>query len=251
MNLCTDQLAMLLAEPGQLVSVSFLAADETSSLMSEATAGLAINHGLAEEIFRLEPDLVVAGKYTTRATVNLLKRLGERVEEFDPARNFDDIAERTLRMGELLGRRQAAQRAVAEMERELRAQSDGLPEAGRQTLGSYGSNSFTSGKNTLENAIVKKSGVRHLGEEIGVAGTIRLPLETLIIADPDRLLIWNRFAALKSRSVEILSHPALDARFGPERRLSADSRYWLCGTPLTVGAITRLKAAARGKEIDP
>ena len=41
-NLCTDQLAMLLARPGQLISVSHLAADETISLMSAEAVGLRI-----------------------------------------------------------------------------------------------------------------------------------------------------------------------------------------------------------------
>ena len=35
-NLCTDQLAMMLAAPGQLVSVSQLAGDPHSSAMAEA-----------------------------------------------------------------------------------------------------------------------------------------------------------------------------------------------------------------------
>lgn len=36
MNLCADQLAILLAGPGQLRSVSFLAADPRASAMAEA-----------------------------------------------------------------------------------------------------------------------------------------------------------------------------------------------------------------------
>ena len=66
MNLCTDQLAMLLAAPGQLISVSYLAQDARSSAMAEAAQGFEMNHGLAEEIAFLRPDLVLAGRYTTR-----------------------------------------------------------------------------------------------------------------------------------------------------------------------------------------
>ncbi len=245
-NLCTDQLAMLLARPGQLISVSHLAADETISLMSAEAVGLRINHGLAEEIFRLEPDLVVAGKYTTRATVNLLKRLGKHVEEFDPARSFEDISENTRRMGGLLGEEDAAERLVKQMHLELmRLHAEGKA-LNRPILGSFGSNSYTSGAETLENDIVGKAGFRHLGDEIGIRGTTRLPLEALVLANPDYLMIWDRHRANQSRSASVLSHPALDARFGEERRVSADTRYWICGTPLTVDAIQRLRDAVRG-----
>ncbi|MEO9735443.1 MAG: ABC transporter substrate-binding protein [Lentilitoribacter sp.] len=246
LNLCTDQLAMLLARPGQLISVSHLAADKTISLMGAEANQLMINHGLAEEVFRMDPDLVVAGKYTARATVNLLKRLGKPVEEFDPATSFEDISANTHRMGALLGNLEAAERLIAQMRTEVSLLSrEHAPD--RPVLGSFGTNSYTSGAGTLENDIVGKAGFRHLGDEIGIAGTTRLPLEVLVLANPDYLMIWNRHRTNPSRSAAVLTHPALDARFGEERRLSADTRYWICGTPLTVGAIKRLQEAVRGK----
>lgn len=78
MNLCTDQLAMLLAAPGQLISVSYLAQDPRASVMAEEAMTYDVNHGLAEEIFLLQPDLVLAGSFTTPATTALLRRLASR-----------------------------------------------------------------------------------------------------------------------------------------------------------------------------
>ncbi|WP_354002086.1 hypothetical protein [Pseudotabrizicola sediminis] len=49
-NLCTDQLAMLLAEPGQLISVSFLAQDPRSSVMVDEALACPANRALAEEV---------------------------------------------------------------------------------------------------------------------------------------------------------------------------------------------------------
>ena len=48
MNLCTDQLAMLLADEGQLLSVSHIAFDPLASPMVEEAAGYEKNHGQAE-----------------------------------------------------------------------------------------------------------------------------------------------------------------------------------------------------------
>lgn len=233
---------MLVAAPGQLVSVSHLAAAPGISLMSAGTDGLVINHGLAEEIFRLEPDLVLAGTYTTRTTVNLLRRLERRVEEFEPANSFTDIRRNLRRMGELLGRERQAEALLVAFDTELAGLSATSGGVKVPVLGSYGANSFTTGGGTLENEIVEKTGFRHLGEELGLAGTSRLPLETLVLADPDYILVWERYADDPSRATDILRHPALKARFGERRQLSADSRYWVCGTPLTLGAVERLRA---------
>lgn len=246
MNLCTDQIAMLVAAPGQLVSVSYLAARPDVSLMSAETAGLTLNHGLAEEILRLDPDLVIAGTYTRRATVNMLRRLGRRVEEFAPANGFADIRENVRRMGELLGREGQAARLIAAFDAEAAALAAAPPGEGAPVLGSFGANSYTTGGGTLENEIVGAAGLRHLGEEMAITGTTRLPLEALVLADPDYVLLWERSLGDPSRAAEILRHPVLDARFGRERRVSADSRAWICGTPLTLDAVAKLRTDAGG-----
>ena len=72
-NLCTDQLAMLLADPGQVVSVSRLATDPLSSSMVEQARAYAANRGGAEQVFLMHPDLVLAGQYTSAETISLLR----------------------------------------------------------------------------------------------------------------------------------------------------------------------------------
>src|SRR5438067_3348422 len=70
MNLCTDELVLRLADRKNIASVTWLARGGSSNV-SELAAQVPINHGLAEEIIPLDPDLVIAGVYTTRAAVAL------------------------------------------------------------------------------------------------------------------------------------------------------------------------------------
>ena len=77
-NLCTDQLAMMLAAPGQLVSVSYLARDVRSSAMAAQAEAFAINRSRTEEIYLLEPDLVLGGTFSTPGTVSMQLRLVRR-----------------------------------------------------------------------------------------------------------------------------------------------------------------------------
>ncbi|MTH97021.1 ABC transporter substrate-binding protein [Roseibium sp. RKSG952] len=249
-NLCTDQLAMLLADPDQLRAVSRLAADPSLSLMSGEADSLAVHSGSAEEIFRLKPDLVLAGTFTSRPTVNLLRRLGVRVEEFEPVRSFNDIAGHTRKLGAMLHREQKAEQLIKALKRDIETTNAAAGSQPQALLGSYGSNSYTTGAGTLENEIVRKAGYRHLGEELGLSGVSQLALETLILSRPDYLLVWDRYANAKTRATEILFHPALDARIGKDRRILADNRYWICGTPLTAQGVSSLAASVRAKETD-
>lgn len=50
MNLCTDQLALLLADKGQLYSVSHLATDLEGSVLAKEAKAYVTNHGLADSI---------------------------------------------------------------------------------------------------------------------------------------------------------------------------------------------------------
>jgi len=243
MNLCTDQLAMLLAAPGQLYSVSYLAGRSDASVLADRAHAYVTNHGVAEEIFLMKPDLIIAGTFTTRITINLLKRLEFRIVEFPPANSFQDIETNVMRMGKLLGQQAAADAAVLEMRRELATWSTG--EKQRALTALYYANSYTSGDNTLASEIVRRAGLENLGDRLGLAGTTRLPLELLVTGRPDLLVKGRRFSSTTSRSMEVLEHPALTAALGTSARALLSDRYWICGAPFTVEAVKNLADAAR------
>lgn len=240
MNLCTDQLAMLMAGPGQLYSVSYLASDQGSSALANQAGAYVVNHGLAEEIFLMQPDLVIAGTYTTRTTVALLRRLGFRVEEFAPENSFDDIRASLTRMGEILGRQQRAAELVAELDAGL-----ALLAATRtpdKTVALYYANSYTSGSGTLADAIVKASGLTNIGDKLGLTGTTKLPLELLLLANPDIVVDGDNHYAKPALAQENFVHPAYQALSG--QKLAVPSKYTICGAPFTLEAVRLLEDAA-------
>ena len=104
---------MMLAAPGQLVAVSKLADDPLSSVMVEQARGYAKTMGQAEQVYLMHPDLVLAGTYTSRASVALLRRLGVEVVELAPASRLSDVTDHILTVGAALGREPEA-RALAD-----------------------------------------------------------------------------------------------------------------------------------------
>ncbi|WP_264210977.1 ABC transporter substrate-binding protein [Leisingera thetidis] len=242
MNLCADQLAMMLAGPGQLASVSYIARDARASAMAKEALAYPVNHGLAEEIYLLQPDLVIAGAYSTPATTDMLRRLGVPVAVFQPARSLQDVRARILQMGEALGREAAARRLLADYDQRLAALQNTGPAAPRAAL--YAANRFTSGSLTLAGRILQAAGLRNIADELGYAHSGHLPLELLAMADPD-LLIGTSPYPRGSRSEEILLHPAvrrLAARSGAGRIRDAD---WVCGTPHVLRAVAALAEQRR------
>ncbi|MDB6452895.1 ABC transporter substrate-binding protein [Falsirhodobacter sp. 20TX0035] len=235
MNLCTDQLALMLAAPGQLVSVSALSQDPRASVMAAEAQALPPNHGLAEEIFLLRPDLVLAGRFSSPATLDMLRRLGLRVETFDPESTLDDIRANLRRMGEVLGR--DATRTIAQFDADLAALPP--PATPRPRAASYGANSYAEGPDSLAGQIIAAAGFTNIAAERGLSFGGTLPLEVLMLASPDLILRGAPYPGA-SRAEAVLDHPGL-RHLAPQHRTDRD---WVCGTPRILHAITDLQKAA-------
>ena len=235
MNLCTDQLAMMLAAPDQLISVSDIASDPRMSPMAEQAGDYLTNHGQAEEIYLLAPDLVLAGIYTDPVVISMLRRLGVRVEQIGLVNALDQVQPRIREVGALLGRSDIAENVVAQYEADLARIT---PPSRGPRAEFYYPNGYALGTGTLSNDILTTAGFRHIAAEMGRGHSGRLALELMVLADPDVMIHAELYPAA-SRSEEIMTHPALQAL--PAAVTSSNSD-WICGTPVVVSALSRLVA---------
>lgn len=242
LNLCTDQLAMLLAAPGQLISVSYIARDPRASAMTKEAAQYPINHGGAEEIYLLKPDLVLAGAYTARATVNMLRRLDIPVRIMRPALTLDAVADRITEMGEALGRQDAANALRSSFEAEL-AELRSV-DGPRLRAAIYNANGWTPGENSLPGQILNAAGFTNVATDEGFAYGGEMPLELLVMAQPDLIVSAPTYDG-HSRAEDILAHPALRALSGTAAGENVADNTWLCGTPHVLDAVRRLSKARR------
>lgn len=244
MNLCTDQLAMLLAAPGQLVSVSHLARDPLSSSMVDEAAAYRENRGQAEQIFLMNPDLVLAGTYTSLASVNLLRDLGVPVVQVAPANSLDDVSEHILLIGQALGREAEAQAMAADFRAGVAALTWGGPFA---TAALYYPNGYTTGAGTLADDVLAHTGFHNIGATAGLTGGGTLPLERLVMAQPDVVVTSPPYPGA-SRSEDLLTHPALELlrlKAGLATTTDAD---WICGTPHILRAMQAMRTAREALE---
>jgi iron complex transport system substrate-binding protein len=242
MNLCTDLLAMTLG-PEQLISVSPLARDETSSALAAEAQAFPANTGSAEEIFLLAPDLVLAGSFTERSTVQMLRQLGIEVAEFPPVTSLDEMRAQMRRMGQLLGQDAAAEREIAAFDQGLAALA--VTGTDRPVAVPYFANGYALGEGTLVAAVLDAAGLANGAAMTGLSGGGQIGMEALVIMAPDVIVTGARYPAA-SRSEAILDHPALRSATGGREVVVIPDRDWICGTPHLLAAITRLAQVAEG-----
>ncbi len=243
LNVCTDQLAMMIADDQQLISVSHLASDPRVSAMADAAAAYTTNFARAEEVFLMKPDLVIAGAYTAKATVAMLRQFGIPVEVFTPASGIDDVPDKLVQMGEALGREPEAAALVDEFMTRLdtlRRQVEHRPRAAM-----YYANGYTTGDQSLAGQILVAAGFSNIAVEAGVSGGGRLPLEVLAMSDPDMVVTGEKYLGA-SRSEAIFDHPVVQDIAQSGSVGTVTDRDWICGTPFVLRAIEGL-ADARTK----
>lgn len=237
-NLCTDQLALMLAAPGQVISVSKMSQDARGSAMADAASALPANSARAEEVYAMAPDLVLAGTFSSRATVQMLERLGVRVEKFNAASSMDEIRSSITRMGAVLGRQDRAAALLAEFDTELARLSDAPAQRPRAAL--YFANGYTTGEATLAGQIVHAAGFANIATEEGFAAGGFLPLEKLALTGPDVVITGQPYRGA-SRAEDVMRHPVIERLKSSAATASVTDRDWVCGTPYVLRAVAAMR----------
>lgn len=240
-NLCTDQLLMLLAERSKIASVSYLATKKDASVMYKEAMGLHQNHGLAEEILLMNPDLVLAGSFTSRPTVFLLKRLGFNLVELPVASSIEDIRRNLRTVADAIGETQRGEQLIDAFDRRLTAATASIKQP-RPVAVYYRENGFTSGEHTLSGALLEAAGLANLAAQLGVSGTGHLPLEMLISQQPDIIVMRRQQNRKHSVAIGTSQHPALRTFAANRLVVRISDQLSVCGTPFVVETIERLAA---------
>lgn len=243
-NLCTDQLLLFLADPEQIASVSHLSLEPSSSYMAEAAKQYPINHSLIEELLAQQPDLIVTGAFTQRSMVELMRKLGYRVEVFNPAASIEEIHQNIRRMAQLLGQEPRGTALIEQMDRRIEQATTALTDEAIPAL-FYQPRGYTSGKGTLHDEALTLTGWRNISAELGIIGYNAIDLETVLLAKPQQFFTSAYAPGSTSLGQRQLKHPALARVSNGRPMIDIDFRYWICGGPMIADAIERLAEIRR------
>src|SRR5262245_48546027 len=249
MNLCTDELVLRLADRQNIVSITYKAREPDQSNVVQLAQGIPINHGLAEEIIPLKPDLLLAGVYTTRATVALLRRAGIRSVDADVMRSFADVRQQYREVAALLGEQERGEQIITEMDSKLARLSRERPSVPPTAIVLH-ANNFTFGRGSLIDEVVTHAGFENMATRLGIGEIGQLPLEIITMNPVDVLIVSSYRDGPSAMATEVLRHPVLSRLSDRTRVVVIPNRLTDCGGPALVEAVERLMRVAnevRGK----
>lgn len=239
LNMCTDQLLLDLAPAGQIIGLSPFAKDSTRSWFAQKVEAIPILSGSAEEILVLKPDLVVAGRFTRRATREFIRARGIPLEEFDPVRTIAETKQQIIRFGAITGATGRANERINEINQAVAALSAVASEK-RMTVLPLSRRGWVAGTQSLMSDILAQAGLSNAATELGFRVGGIVSLEAIVKLRPDALLITRDDGSAEDQGRAMLLHPALQELFPPERRIIIPEKLTVCGGPMVAQALRTL-----------
>lgn len=247
LDLCTDQLLIDLVSRERIAAVTFMAAHANLSAIPERARGIAITHGGAEDVLRLDPDLILAGPFGVRGTVDLLQRLGRRVVIVQQPQELSGVRAAVETVAEAVGETAKGEALIADFDRRLAAL--GRREEGRKPAAViYQIGGSVSGPGSLADAALAAAGFRNAATGYRLTRGGQVPLELLLADPPDLLVLSSAPGEYRTVLADNLRHPAIAILRREHASIELPWRHWLCGTPHIVEAVEKLAEARAGIE---
>lgn len=249
-NLCADQLLLALADPAQIAGLSPYAVNPLLSVMTEKAAAFPRLDWDAESVVNLKPDLVLGGP-SHRPIHAMLSAMGIRVVDVELIRNLADARRQAIEVGKLVGhpeRGEALARQIEQAEARLSAVALKPP----LTALVIQREGYREGPASLASGMLSIAGLRPPQRESAGAGGFMsaqqggfVSLEHLLTDGPDVLVLQDPPREAQDQGALFITHPALLARYGANRRIDLPERYTLCGGPPLLQGLDYLATAIK------
>lgn len=229
LNLCTDELLLLLAAPDQIASVTHLSASEAETPLAERARSYPSNDGTLTDAMAQRPNLVLTmGGGGDK--LGIAERVGIRLVSLPFPQSIDDVVASIRTVAAALGRGVQGEALVAR----IAALRRSAPKAGIDTLW-VGGGGRTVSADGLQAQWLAVAGYRQREVDGGM-----ILLEDLLMSPPAVLVRSDYRDGQYSRGQAWLQHPLAGAREA-SREVVADGRRWTCLGPLLIEEIERLR----------
>jgi len=230
LNLCTDELLLMLARPQQIVSVTHLAQSEAETPLWRQARRYPRNDGTLLSVVERRPTIIftMGGQGPDRQRI--AERLGIRTIVLPFPQRLDDVIASVRAVSAALGTYDKGEVLI----RKMTALRQSAPARRTDTL-YLSSGGLTVAPDGLAADWMGLAGLH----QRAIRGD-RVSLEQLLVAPPAVLLKSSYRSGQYSIEQRWLSHP-LARRARADRTLVTDGRLWTCMGPLLVPEILRLR----------
>lgn len=235
-----DEILCALVDEKRIAGLSKYSQDEATSHVADVARRINVFIDRdAERIISLQPDLILAARYTKMDLRSLISQTGVPIIISTDFRNFDQIEGNVRLIGRAVGEEDRAETIISEMRQKLSmARARRHPKMSGLRVMYLAPGNFTAGAETSIHEILVAAGLKNAVADSGITGNVKIAAEQITQIDPDVILVaagyerdlgfrqrletdaqlstlkaikHNRIIELPARSVFTISHHIADA----------------------------------------
>ncbi|HQN50140.1 MAG TPA: ABC transporter substrate-binding protein, partial [Phenylobacterium sp.] len=196
----------------------------------------------AEEIVALQPDLVLASRFSPPATRAALARMGVRSELFSVPSSVAESLAQVMQIANAVNRPDRGRALVARIEAALAAAAP-PPRTRRLSAITFQSGGFAAGPGTMMDEMMRRAGFDNAVTRYGLNRSGNVGLEQLVADPPDVLLAGQLAPGAPTWADRVIAHPAL--RRARLHRAAFPQNLTFCGGPVLIDCAAMLAKARR------
>lgn len=232
LNLCTDELLLMIAAPDQILSVTHLAQQPAETPLWREAGRYRHNDGSLVSVAGLRPNLVLTMGGGIRDRRGLAKRLGIKTLDIPFPQSLNDVAEAVVVVSKAVGRPAAGAAILRQLEFLRRS----APKAKKDTIWLGG------GGRTVQAGSLAAQWMELAGFQQKKIKGERVSLEQLLVDPPEVILRSDYRSGQYSAEQRWLAHP-LARGTRNSRTIMSDGRPWTCMGPPMIAEVARLRKA--------
>jgi iron complex transport system substrate-binding protein len=247
MNVCTDQLVLALADPGQIMGLSRYSHDGWQSAANDAGRYPALSGG-AEDVLVLKPDVVVASLFDKRSTRELLKEHGLHLAELAVPRTIDEAKAQIREAGDIVGHLDRAAAEIARLDAALARARAAVTSRHYRVL-PLSRRGWVAGSDSFVGSLLAQTGLFNAAGDLGFTFGGFASLEAIVSLRPDFIVVSQAGDYARDDGQAFLLHPALERFYPPSKRIVIPERLTECGGVMLADAldvlVSELKRVSR------
>ena len=215
LSLGHDEIVVALVGAKTLVGIGSFTANETYSNVALAVADLPKVRRDPEEVVALDPDLVIASKFTQQDLVDSIRGAGITVVRTALERSAEGHETNIRVLAYMLGAEAAAEVLIADIRGRIefiQEKTGGVAVGERPTVLSiarFSDSISAAGGDSTEGGIIEQAGGVNAAAAAGFEGNQTISLESIVAMNPDLIVITQPDPGASELRDELLGEPAL------------------------------------------
>lgn len=211
LSLGHSEILAALVDFDRLTAVYSFFVDEEQSNIAELSAGATMIGFDPEEVVALEPEVIVASRFTNADTVALMTGAGIPVARTSLENSALGNVPNILLMGYMVGAEAEAIELADELIARMQFISDVLAsdESPRVLSVSKWTSAFAAGSGSTEGGIIEQAGGINAAADSGIEGHQQVSIESIAAINPDVIIVPQPLDGANAFIEELESSPAL------------------------------------------